>query len=160
MTTVLSHKWNANCHPDKKPTHLTDEELVGRKQKGCEYVFYFLVRLLQNSFLLNEPHGRYYCHCIFFFFFSFQAKVSLLSELQSFLSLPVKTQAAVERKIIPLVFNSFTYLYSQEDISPLFSTVRMMRIFIMQHHLKSLLNVLHQKDEVNENWKSCCIHRR
>lgn len=30
-------------------------------------------------------------------------------------------------------------------------TVKVMQIFIMQHHLKSLFYVLHQKDEVNEN---------
>lgn len=65
--------------------------------------------------------------------------------------MPVKTQAGVERKNIPHVFNSFIHLYSQENIYLLFSTVRMMQIFIMQYHLKSLFYVQHQKDKVNGN---------
>lgn len=32
-----------------------------------------------------------------------------------------------------------------------FFTVKVMQIFIMQHRLKILFYVLHQKDEVNEN---------
>lgn len=148
--------------PSWQETHTFNWWRVGgKKTKRMWICFLFPCKIVTEFFPTEWTSWTLLLPLHFFlFFFPFQAKVSLLSELQSFLSLPVKTQAAVERKIIPLVFNSFTYLYSQEDISPLFSTVRMMRIFIMQHHLKSLLNVLHQKDEVNENWKSCCIHRR
>lgn len=132
------------------------------KEKKWMWIFFLLSCKIVTEFLSTEWTSWMLLLPLHFFlsFFSFQAKVSLLSELSSFVSLPAKTQAAVERKIIPHVFGSFTHLYSQEDIYLLFSTARMMQIFIMQHHLKSLFYVLHQKDWVNENWKSCCIHRR
>lgn len=87
---------------------------------------------------------------LFLFFFNFQAKFLCFQNYKALFHF-FKTQATIVRKIIPHVFSSFTHLYSQEDIYLLFSTVRMMQMFIMQYHLKSLFYVLHQKDEVNEN---------